>query len=183
MAIFGLLMDRESEFGRLYDLHRDSVHAYFVGRTNDRWLAADLTQEVFLRAWRQLSLLLSRSVDGQRAWLFTVARNLSIDTLRAHRTLVDTAAAVRRQPCVEVASADVAVVAADRVAVVSAAIRRLPEAQRVALSMAAAGGLTSSEIAGALGVAAGTVRYRLSLARGALGAALAEYDLAGTEES
>lgn len=176
-------MDRDIEFGRLYDLHRDSVHAYFVGRTNDRWLAADLTQEVFLRAWRQLSLLLSRPADGQRAWLFTVARNLSIDTQRQNRTLLDTAAVVRRQPVVDVASADVAVVASDRVAVVAEAIGRLPEAQRVALSMAAAGGLTSSEIAGALGVPAGTVRYRLSLARGTLAAALAGYDLAGTEES
>jgi RNA polymerase sigma-70 factor (ECF subfamily) len=42
--------------------------------------------------------------------------------------------------------------------------------------MAAAGGLTSAEIATALGVPAGTVRYRLSLARRALAAALASYD-------
>ena len=56
------------------------------------------------------------------------------------------------------------------------AIKQLPEQQRTTLAMAAAGGLTSAEIAAALGVPAGTVRYRLSLARRALAAALARYD-------
>ena len=55
-------------------------------------------------------------------------------------------------------------------------IRRLPEQQRVTLTLAAAGGLTSAEIATALGVPAGTVRYRLSLARRTLAAALSTYD-------
>ena len=31
-------MDREAEFGRLYEAHRAAVHAYFVGRTGDRQL-------------------------------------------------------------------------------------------------------------------------------------------------
>jgi RNA polymerase sigma-70 factor (ECF subfamily) len=42
--------------------------------------------------------------------------------------------------------------------------------------MAAASGLTSSEIGAALGVPAGTVRYRLSLARRALSLVLDRYD-------
>ena len=41
-------------------------------------------------------------------------------------------------------------------------IRRLPEPQRVTLTMAAAGGMTSAELAAVLGVPAGTVRYRLA---------------------
>jgi len=61
--------------------------------------------------------------------------------------------------------------------------RRLPEQQRTTLAMAAAGGLTSAEIATALGVPAGTVRYRLSLARRALAAALASYDHPANQEA
>ncbi len=56
------------------------------------------------------------------------------------------------------------------------AIRRLPEPQRVTLTMAAAGGMTSAEVAAALGVPAGTVRYRLSEARRAVAEALDRYD-------
>jgi RNA polymerase sigma-70 factor (ECF subfamily) len=62
------------------------------------------------------------------------------------------------------------------VAVVAETIRRLPEQQRVALTLAAAGGLTSVDMATALGVPAGTVRYRLSLARRTLAEALSTYD-------
>jgi RNA polymerase sigma-70 factor (ECF subfamily) len=60
----------------------------------------------------------------------------------------------------------------ERLAQVDAAIRRLPEEQRVILSMATAGGLTSRQIGEALGEPAGTVRYRLSQARKQLAAAL-----------
>ena len=72
--------------------------------------------------------------------------------------------------------ASTAVIAAERVAVVGEAIRRLPEPQRVTLTMAAAGEMTSAELAAALGVPAGTVRYRLSLARRAVAEALDRYD-------
>ena len=46
-------MDHGVEFRKLYDAHRAAVQAYFTGRTGDRWLAADLMQETFLRAWRR----------------------------------------------------------------------------------------------------------------------------------
>jgi RNA polymerase sigma-70 factor, ECF subfamily len=45
------------------------------------------------------------------------------------------------------------------------AIRALPEEQRVILSMATVGEMTSNQIGDALGQPAGTVRYKLSQAR------------------
>lgn len=169
-------MDREAEFRRLYDTHRPAVHAYFTGRTGDRWLAADLMQETFLRAWRRLPDLAALPADGQRAWLFTVARNLSIDEHRQARTRAATTAALRAEPAFPASPASTPVIAAERVAVVAETIKRLPEQQRIALTLAAAGGLTSTEIATALGVPAGTVRYRLSLARRTLAEALHTYN-------
>lgn len=169
-------MDREAEFRRLYDGHRAAVHAYFVGRTNDRWMAADLMQEVFMRVWQRLGELAGKPADGQRAWIFTVARHVSIDAYRHDRSRAGAEAAQRAEPLSGPPSAATAVIAAERVAVVGEAIRRLPEQQRTTLAMATAGGLASGEIAAALGIPAGTVRYRLSLARRALAAALADYD-------
>jgi RNA polymerase sigma-70 factor, ECF subfamily len=169
-------MDPEAEFRRLYEAHRIAVHAYFVGRTADRWAAADLMQEVFMRVWQRLPELLDRSPDGQRAWIFTVARNLSIDTFRRERTRQGAEAALADEPTHAPPGAATAIIAAERVAVVNEAIKRLPERQRTTLAMAAVGGLTSAEIATVLGVPAGTVRYRLSLARRTLAAALDSYD-------
>jgi RNA polymerase sigma-70 factor (ECF subfamily) len=169
-------MDREAEFRRLYDTHRAAVHAYFTGRTGDRWLAADLMQETFLRAWRRLPELAALPADRQRAWLFTVARNLSIDEHRQAHTRAATDAALRAEPTSPAGPASTSVIAAERMAVVAETIKRLPEPQRITLTMAAAGGLTSAEIAAALGIPPGTVRYRLSLARRTLAQALNTYD-------
>jgi RNA polymerase sigma-70 factor, ECF subfamily len=169
-------VDREAEFGRLYAAHRAAVHAYFVGRTGDRWVAADLMQEVFVRAWQRLPELAGRSSDGQRAWIFTVARNLSIDAHRREGTRAGAEEAMRRQPPPGPPATAAAVIAAERVAVLRAAIDRLPEQQRTTLALTAAGGLTSTEIATALRVPAGTVRYRLAMARRALATALDNYD-------
>jgi len=169
-------MDREAEFRRLYEAHRGAVHAYFTGRTGDPQSAADLMQDVFLRVWQHLDKLADTPEDGQRAWVFTVARNLSVDAHRHQQTQAGAWQALTREPASAPQSASTAVIAAERVAVVGEAIRRLPEPQRVALTMAAAGGMTSAELAAALGVPAGTVRYRLSLARRAVAEALDRYD-------
>lgn len=170
------MTDREAEFRRLYEAHRVAVHAYFVGRTADRAAAADLMQEVFMRVWQRLPELAGRPADGQRAWIFTVARNLSIDAHRAELTRVGTVAALSREPAPAPRQASASVIGAERAAVVNEAIGKLPEPQRTVLAMTAAGGLTSGQIADALGVPAGTVRYRLSLARRSIAAALAHYD-------
>lgn len=169
-------MDREAEFRRLYEAHRAAVHAYFTGRTGDSQSAADLMQDVFLRVWQHLDKLTDMTDDGQRAWIFTVARNLSVDVHRHQHTQVGAERALAREPARPAQPASRAVIAAERVAVVGEAIRRLPEPQRVTLTMAAAGEMTSTEIAAALGVPAGTVRYRLSLARHTLAEALDRYD-------
>ena len=169
-------MDREAEFRRLYEAHRAAVHAYFTGRTGDPQSAADLMQDVFLRVWQHLEKLADMPEDRQRAWIFTVARNLSVDARRHQHTQAGTEQALAREPTRPPQSASTAVIAAERVAAVGEAIRRLPEQQRVTLTMAAAGGMTSAELAAALGVPAGTVRYRLSEARRTLAEALDRYD-------
>jgi RNA polymerase sigma-70 factor (ECF subfamily) len=173
-------MDREAEFRRLYEAHRRAVHAYFTGRTGDPQSAADLMQDVFLRVWQHLEKLADMPEDRQRAWIFTVARNLSVDAHRRQHTQAGAEQALAREPTRSPQSASTAastaVIAAERVAAVGEAIRHLPEQQRVTLTMAAAGGMTSAELAAALGVPAGTVRYRLSEARRTLAEALDRYD-------
>lgn len=169
-------MDRESEFRRLYDADHAAVHAYFVGRTGDRQLAADLMQEVFTKAWQHLDRLRGMTEEHQRAWIFTVARNLSIDSLRHQIASDGVRESLARERSFPSDPASAVVLGDERTAVVARAVARLPEQQRVTLSMAAAGQMTSAGIADALGVPAGTVRYRLSLARRSIAEALRQYD-------
>ena len=167
--------DDAAVFTQLFDRHRHAVHAYFLGRVADPELARDLLQETFLRAWRRLSEVAPLPPGNQRAWLFTVARNLAIDSYRAGAARQAIQAALRHQATTgeaTVAGPHAAAESRERLARLDAAIRDLPEEQRVILSMATAGGLTSRQIGQALGEPAGTVRYRLSQARKQLAAAL-----------
>jgi RNA polymerase sigma-70 factor (ECF subfamily) len=167
--------DDAAVFTRIFDQHRHAVHAYFLGRVADPELARDLLQETFLRAWRRLSELEPLPGERQRAWLFTVARNLAIDSYRAGAARQAAEAALRHHAATQettVAGPHLHAELGERLARLDAAIRGLPEDQRVILSMATAGGLTSRQIGEALGEPAGTVRYRLSQARRQLAAAL-----------
>jgi RNA polymerase sigma-70 factor, ECF subfamily len=167
--------DDAAVFTRIFDQHRHAVHAYFLGRVADPELARDLLQETFLRAWRRLSEIAPLPEEQQRAWIFTVARNLAIDSYRAGAARQAAEAALRHHAATRettVAGPHRQVELGERLAELEAAIGRLPEDQRVTLSMATAGGLTSGQIGEALGVPAGTVRYRLSQARKQLAAAL-----------
>jgi RNA polymerase sigma-70 factor (ECF subfamily) len=164
-----------SVFNRVFDQHRDAVHAYFLGRVADRELTSDLVQETFLRVWRRLGEVGQLPPERQRAWVFTVARNLTVDSYRAGAARRAAEEALRQ----EAATAEATVAGphrqaelADDLARLDAAIRDLPEQLRVVLSLATAGGLTSRQIGEALGEPPGTIRYRLSLARKRLAAAL-----------
>jgi RNA polymerase sigma-70 factor, ECF subfamily len=167
--------DDGAVFTGIFEQHRHAVHAYFLGRVADPELAADLLQETFLRVWRRLPEVEARSGDRQRAWIFTVARNLAIDSYRAGASRRAAEASLRRAAATRettVPGPHLAAEHAERLAQLDAAIRELPEEQRVILSMATAGRLTSRQIGEALGEPAGTVRYRLSQARKQLAAAL-----------
>jgi RNA polymerase sigma-70 factor, ECF subfamily len=167
--------DDAAVFTEIFERHRHAVHAYFLGRVGDPELARDLLQEAFLRVWRRLSEVAPLDGERQRAWIFTVARNLAIDSYRAAAARRAAEAALRQHAATEeatVAGPHRQVELGERLARLDAAIRQLPEEQRVILSMATAGGLTSRQIGEALGEPAGTVRYRLSQARKQLAAAL-----------
>jgi RNA polymerase sigma-70 factor (ECF subfamily) len=167
--------DDATIFTQLFDQHRHAVHAYFLGRVSDPELARDLLQETFLRTWRRRSEIGPLPAERQRAWIFTVARNLAIDSYRAAAARRTAEAALRRDAATgatTVPGPHQDAELAERIAQLDAAIRDLPEDQRVILSMATAGGLTSGQIGEALGEPAGTVRYRLSQARKQLAAAL-----------
>lgn len=60
-------------FGQLYQRHVDGVYAYIALRVRDAGLAEDLTQDVFLSAWRSLA---SFTWQGSLApWLMRIAHN------------------------------------------------------------------------------------------------------------
>lgn len=71
--------NKEAIFEELYHSQVEPVYNFLFYKTLDKEAAADLTQEVFLKAWRALD---KTAVDNPRAWLYTISRYAVIDYYR-----------------------------------------------------------------------------------------------------
>lgn len=173
--------ERANGFDGLYDAHQRTLHAFLLGRTGDPELALDLLQEAFVRAWRNLDLLLSLDPARQRAWLFATARNLVVDQYRgrATRTAAQDALVATLDTADQTSDGPERIVERDReLRLVDEAIRRLPEPLRTVLVLQVLDERTSAEIGELLGRPAGTVRYQISQARKRLAQELSLLDAA-----
>ena len=70
-------------FGQLIDHHQGDIYRMIYYRIRARMDAEDLTQDVFIRAFRSISRL--REPDRFRSWLFRIAVNRVNDYLRKKR--------------------------------------------------------------------------------------------------
>lgn len=82
----GLLMQRakdgdSSAFAKIYELYLVPVYRYIFLRTNDKTLAEDLAQTVFLKAFSNLQNF-AKSERSPLGYFFTIARNTVIDYQR-----------------------------------------------------------------------------------------------------
>src|SRR6187399_3403221 len=72
----------EDALAALYDRHVNGIHAVALRLTNDRQLAEEVVQETFLALWNRAELFDPRA-GSLAAWLHTIARNRTVDRLRA----------------------------------------------------------------------------------------------------
>lgn len=158
-------------FAALVERHRRAVYQVcyrFAGNHDD---AADLSQEVFLRAYRGLSRFRGDASVG--TWLYRIAVNASLNRVS---TRPPAQVALDGAPDLPAAATDpVETLAADRrAAVVRAAVARLPERQRATVILRVYQGLSHREIAQALGTTEGAAKANLFHAIGNLRKMLAE---------
>lgn len=71
-------------FGELYDRFRAEILRYLAYQLRDRETSEDLTQQVFLNAWRAVPRYEQRNVPF-RAWLYRIARNQLLDYVKSRR--------------------------------------------------------------------------------------------------
>ncbi|HOF50504.1 MAG TPA: RNA polymerase sigma factor [Candidatus Colwellbacteria bacterium] len=74
-----------SSFAKLVREHLNAVYNFAYRLTGNKDDAADISQETFLKAWKRRG-----NIDPEmniRAWLFTIAKNLVIDSARKRKTV------------------------------------------------------------------------------------------------
>ena len=163
-------------FGVLFDRHAKAVYNHCFRLTASWALAEDATQSTFLIAWRKGAGV--RLVDESiLPWLLTVATNAVRTEQRSARRWL--AALLRMPPDRDDAGA-MADQVADRVddvrrmRTVLRAVRRLPRAEREALMLCVWSSVSYADAAALLGISEGSVRARVSRARGRLNRTLGE---------
>ncbi len=142
-------------FTCLYETYLEPVYRHIHYRVGGREEVEDLTQEVFIRAWRSIRRYKLRQ-SPFLAWLYTIAHNLVIDYYRKkgqeHLVPIDELLrAVHQEHDSELES----VLDLD---VVRQLLARLPRDQQQALVLRFVEGLDCAEVAIALGKSQGAVR-------------------------
>lgn len=154
----------------LYDAHSARVFRLVFRLTGDGELARELTQETFIRAFAQLNRF--RGESALSTWLHRVTVSVvsnamrKVKRFRARETDLDDA--ISTPAASHGAEPDLK----DKL---YRAIDELPEIYRLTLVMHDVEGYTHEEIANVLGVAEGTCKSRLSVARAQLREKLAPF--------
>lgn len=152
----------ETAFHVIYRRHARAVMAVSYRSLGDREVAAEVTQQTFLRLWDRAASLDER--EGRlRPWLLLVARNAAIDLGRRRRLHT---AAFERSLAFASGEPDIAEAVVDRLQGQGARdlLGALGDDQRRIVELAYFGELTQMEIATMLGLPLGTVKSRLRLA-------------------
>ncbi len=153
----------------LFAKHHGEIYAYLVRMLRDPDLAADLTQDAFVKAYRAYDTL--EKDENARAWLYQIAHRVALDEIRHRRILrmVPWSGESRgAAPSAEHLAMDVRLSGP-----LERALARIPERQRTALLLAEVHDLTGLELAAAMGVSHVAARAILTRARESLRRALA----------
>ena len=77
-------------FGALYRAYQGGIYTFIRSQVREAELAADLTQDTFVRAWESLPRL--RQAGAFQGWLYRIARNLVRDEVRSGHARLETVA-------------------------------------------------------------------------------------------
>ena len=153
----------------LFAKHHHEIYAYLVRMLRDPELAADLTQDAFVKAYKAYDSL--EKDENARAWLYQIAHRVALDELRRRKI-------IRMVPWTGEARG--AAPSAERIALdlrlsgpLERALAQIPERQRAALLLAEIHDLTGLELAAAMGVSHVAARAILTRGRESLRRALA----------
>lgn len=145
----------------MYQTHQQAVHSIAARLAGDT-RAADVTQEVFVRLWRDPQRF-DPTRGSLRTFLVSVARNVAVDLLRADGSRSAREHRVQEDASTTAASTEVSdstILGEDRDRMI-AALGRISAVNRQAIVTAFYGQLTYAEAASALGQPEGTIKARI----------------------
>lgn len=155
--------DREA-FKRLFEHFAPRVKGFMLKAGCSENEAEEIAQDTLIAVWRKAGQF-DPTTTGVAAWIFTIARNLRIDSVRraarSRQTIQDAELADTADPA---ESAEIVILRVEDAARVKSAIERLPAEQSRVIRLSFIEERPHPEIAGLLGIPLGTVKSRIRLA-------------------
>lgn len=154
----------ESDYFVIIEQYQNVVHRFINMTVKNQWVADDLTQETFIKAYNRIDSL--EDVGKMKSWLIRIAYNLCLDHFKtAAKNKCDSLDSIE-----EVFSANILPMVKqlernEMSKCVQDKMLLLPQSYRTILSLSDIAGLTQSEIAEVLEVNVGNVKVRLHRAR------------------
>ena len=146
----------QAALSRIYEEHFDKIYRYIVLKIGDRTEAEDMTQQVFINAFKSISSYKSKG-NPITSWLFRIAHNQVVDHLRkkSKRPTVPIEEALARS-----GDDDPGLEAERRINIeqLVAATGSLTGLQREVISLRFAGELSVAEVARVMGKSEGAIK-------------------------
>lgn len=169
-------------FGELVEIYQKFVYGTVLSDLKNREDAEDVSQEVFIKAWKGISEFRQDSTFA--TWLYKIAKNAVRDFVRKNEKRISPAPDGEEELQTVSSDADTPEQAAlkhEEKSELMAIIDALPEEQREAITYRDLMGITYLEIADITGVTVGTVKSRISRAREALKKKISESEYFGNK--
>lgn len=161
-AARSLPADQIEQFEAFFRRYDREVFGYIWRLMGDEQTAYDLSQEVFLRAWRNFARV--QRYEQPRAWLLRVATNLVINHRQRATLAARHSAYVEQLDTLSGGAPDPATQFAERDAV-RETLLAIPARQRITLALRVVYGYSFDEIASTLGITLAAAKMTLSRAR------------------
>ncbi len=153
-------------FGELVEIYQKFVFGTVLSDLKNREDAEDVSQEVFIKAWKGISEFRQDSTFA--TWLYRIAKNAVRDFVRnrERRPVISPDGEEEMQSMESGADTpEQALLKKEKKAEILSIIDTLPEEQKEAITYRDLMGITYLEIADITGVTVGTVKSRISRAR------------------
>jgi RNA polymerase sigma-70 factor (ECF subfamily) len=157
----------EGALGPLYDRYGKIIYSLALRVVHDSATAEEVTQEVFVRLWRNAASF-EPGRGRVHAWVLRIAHNLALNEVRRRQSRPVAADAfdwdVEGSTLVDQDTGGDPAMASwlhERATTIRVALAQLPSPQRQAIELAFFGGLSQAEVAAAMGDPLGTVKSRI----------------------
>jgi RNA polymerase sigma-70 factor (family 1) len=147
------------EFDKVFADYKDQVYKYAYVIVKCRYAAEEITQEIFIKLWQNLQVL--SSVSNLDAYVYTIARNHSLNYLRKVASDLKLTEEVMRVAVMEANNIESEMQVSDYKKLIFIATSQLSPQRRLVYQLNKEEGLTNEEIADQLNLSKNTVKNHL----------------------